>query len=99
MFEILCRSNSIIMNSQEKAALVALRVPLTELFSIPHADGLEVLFAKLEEREDMSTATKDLLQMAKFVLKNNFFEFNSKIKQQNLFQPLERSLLLQMRTS
>ena len=87
------------MNSQEKAALVALRVPLTELFSIPHADGLGALFAKLEEREDMSTATKDLLQMAKFVLKNNFFEFNSKIKQQNLFQPLERSLLLQMRTS
>ena len=50
--------------------------------SIPHADGLGALSAKLEEREDKSIATEDLLQMAKFVLKNNFFEFDSKIKQQ-----------------
>ena len=50
--------------------------------SIPYADGLEALSAKLEEREDKSIATEDLLQMAKFVLKNNFFEFDSKIKQQ-----------------
>ena len=49
---------------------------------IPHADGLEALSAKLEEREDKSIATEDLLQMARFVLKNNFFEFDSKIKQQ-----------------
>ena len=52
--------------------------------SIPHADGLGALSAKLEEREDKSIATEDLLQMAKFVLKNNFFEFDSKIKQQNI---------------
>ena len=50
--------------------------------SIPHADGLEVLSAKLEEPEDKSIATENLLQIAGFVLKNNFFEFNSKIKQQ-----------------
>ena len=50
--------------------------------SIPQADGLEPLLAKLEEREDNSIATQDLLEMSKFVLKNNFFEFNSKIKQQ-----------------
>ena len=50
--------------------------------SIPHSDGLEALSVKLEERVDKSIATEDLLQMAKFVLKNNFFEFNSKIKQQ-----------------
>ena len=49
---------------------------------IPHADGLEALSAKLEEREDKGIATEDLLQMAGFVLKNNFFEFDSKIKQQ-----------------
>ena len=49
---------------------------------IPHSDGLEALSVKLEERVDKSIATEDLLQMAKFVLKNNFFEFNSKIKQQ-----------------
>ena len=50
--------------------------------SIPHADGLEALSTKLEERQDKSIATDDLLQMAKFVLKNNFFQFDSKIKQQ-----------------
>ena len=50
--------------------------------SIPLSDGLEALSVKLEERVDKSIATEDLLQMAKFVLKNNFFEFNSKIKQQ-----------------
>ena len=50
--------------------------------SIPHADGLEILSAKLEECEDKSIATEDLLQMARFVLRNNFFEFDSKIKQQ-----------------
>ena len=49
--------------------------------SIPHADGMEILSAKLEEYEDKSVATEDLLQMARFVLRNNFFEFNSKIKQ------------------
>ena len=45
-------------------------------------DGLEALLAKLKEREDKSIASEDLLQMARFVLKNNFFEFDSKIKQQ-----------------
>ena len=50
--------------------------------SIPHADGLEALSGKLEEREDESIATEHILQMARFVLKNNFFELDSKIKQQ-----------------
>ena len=39
--------------------------------SIPHADGLEALLVMLEEREDKSIASEDLLKMAKFVLKNN----------------------------
>ena len=50
--------------------------------SISYADALEALLAKLEEREDTSISTEDLLKMARFVLKNNFFEFDSKIKQQ-----------------
>ena len=29
-------------------------------------------------------STEDLVKIAKFVLKNNFFEFNSKVKQQIL---------------
>ena len=52
------------------------------LLIIWNIEHLEALSAKLEEREDKSIATEDLLQMAKFVLKNNFFEFDSKIKQQ-----------------
>ena len=50
--------------------------------SIPHADELEALLAKLEEGKDKSIDTEDLLQMARFVLRNNFFEFDSKIKLQ-----------------
>ena len=50
--------------------------------SIPHAYGLEALSGKLEEPEDESIATEGILQMARFVLKNNFFELDSKIKQQ-----------------
>ena len=50
--------------------------------SIPHSDGLEALSVKSEERVDKSIATEDFLQMTRFVLKNNFYEFNSKIKQQ-----------------
>ena len=49
--------------------------------SIPHVDRLEPLSAKSEEREDRSIATEDLLEMARFVLKNKFFEFDSNIKQ------------------
>ena len=49
--------------------------------SIPHVDRLEPLSAKSEEREDRSIATEDLLEMARFVLKNMFFEFDSNIKQ------------------
>ena len=46
-----------------------------------HVDGLEALSAKLEERDDKSIATEYLLQMTRFVLKNNFFEFDSTTKQ------------------
>ena len=50
--------------------------------SIPHQDGLDALSIKLEQREDKKISTEDLLEMAQFVLKNNYFEFNSKVKQQ-----------------
>ena len=48
--------------------------------SISHQDGS----IKLEQREHKMIPTEDLLKMAQFVLKNNYFEFNSKIKQQVL---------------
>ena len=34
----------------------------------------------LEEREDKSLAMEDLLQMTKFVSKNNHFDLNSRVK-------------------
>ena len=50
--------------------------------SIPHNVGLRALKEALDKREQKKIPTEDLLQMAEFVLKNNFFEFNNRIKQQ-----------------
>ena len=46
--------------------------------SIPHNVAL---WEKLEERSD-KVASVDLVDMAEFVLKNNLFVFDSKVKQQ-----------------
>ena len=48
--------------------------------STPHEDGLDALSEKLEIFEDKKIAEEDLLKMAKFVLKNKFFEFYLKFK-------------------
>ena len=50
--------------------------------SIPHDVGLKALRELLEKREQKKIPTEELVQMAEFVLKNNFFEFNGQIKQQ-----------------
>ena len=50
--------------------------------SIPHVAGLNALHEKLEERNDKRFPTADLVNIADFVLKNNYFEFDSCIKQQ-----------------
>ena len=50
--------------------------------SIPHVAGLEALYEKLEERSNKKVSSADLVDMAEFVLKNNFFEFDSNVKQQ-----------------
>ena len=50
--------------------------------SIPHGDGLDALSEELETCQEKKIAKEDLLMMAKFVLKNNFYEFNSKAKLQ-----------------
>ena len=41
--------------------------------SIPHDNGLEVLERRLEQRKEKTIPTQDLIKMADFVLKNNFF--------------------------
>ena len=50
--------------------------------SIPHEAGLKVLREALDSRENTQIHTENLLKMAEFVLKNNYFEFNGKVKKQ-----------------
>ena len=50
--------------------------------SIPHELGLEALKKALDNQEVKPIPTKDLVNMAEFVLKNNYFEFNGECKQQ-----------------
>ena len=50
--------------------------------SIPHEAGLKALFEKLEQRADKKIPSTDLAEMAEFILKNNFFEFETKTIQQ-----------------
>ena len=47
--------------------------------SISHDAGLQALYEKLEERADKKIPFTDLVDMAVFILKNNFFEFETKI--------------------
>ena len=49
--------------------------------SIPHKEGILVLKSKLEEQTFSKIPTNDL-ELAEFVLKTIFFEFNNEIKQQ-----------------
>ena len=50
--------------------------------SIPHDSGLKVLKNILDKRKNQNISTADLIKMTGFVLKNNYFEFNCKVKQQ-----------------
>ena len=50
--------------------------------NILQENGLDASSEKLETFQDKKIANEDLLKMAKFVLKNNFFKFNSKTKQE-----------------
>ena len=50
--------------------------------SIPRNVELRALKEALDKQEQKKIPTEDLVQMADFVLKNDFFEFNNQIKQQ-----------------
>ena len=50
--------------------------------SIPHELGLKALEEALEKRESKQISTDDLIKLAKFVLRNNYFEFKEEVKQQ-----------------
>ena len=67
----------------ENALLVTADV--TSLYpSMPHKDGLQALYTKLEERKDKKVSSENLVDLAEFVLKNNYFEFNSDVYRQIL---------------
>ena len=50
--------------------------------SIPHDVWPEALRRMLNDRVNKKIGTEDLIKVAEFVLKNNCFEFNGKVKQQ-----------------
>ena len=50
--------------------------------SIPHEDGLETLRERPVKSEDLKLLVIDIVKMTEFVLKNNIFEFDKKVKQQ-----------------
>ena len=50
--------------------------------SVSHEAGLRALEKAPNSRTNKNVSTEDLVKMAKFVLKNNYFEFNGKVKQQ-----------------
>ena len=50
--------------------------------SIPHEVGLKALREVLDKREQHTIPTSEPIKMADLVLKNNYFEFDGKIKQQ-----------------
>ena len=50
--------------------------------SIPYKVGLQAFKNALEKRKQKHIPTEKLINMAEFVLKNNFFEFNGSVKQQ-----------------
>ena len=50
--------------------------------TILHKEGILALKSRLVEQTSSKIPTNDLVKLAEFVLKNNFFEFNNEIKQQ-----------------
>ena len=46
--------------------------------SVPHSEGLEILKKQSENVPNKKVSTEDIIKMVDFVLKNNFFEFDSK---------------------
>ena len=50
--------------------------------SISYEVGLRALREALDKRDEKIIPSKEILKMAEFILKNNYFEFGKKIRQQ-----------------
>ena len=67
-------------STPEHAILVT--VDLVGLYlSTPHQARSKALREVLDKREEHTVLTNELIAIATFVLKNNYFEFNKQIKQ------------------
>ena len=53
--------------------------------SIPHNEGLEVLYKQYNKFLQKKVPTEDIIKMTVFVLKNNFFEFNFQVFPTNIW--------------
>ena len=71
------------INTLPENAILLVTADVVGLYpSIPHQAGLSALKEALENRSVKKIPTENLIKMAEFVLKNNLFEFNSKVFQQ-----------------
>ena len=50
--------------------------------NIPHDEGLAAIRNALDERQEKTISTDSLVELAELVLKNNIFEFNSRVYKQ-----------------
>ena len=63
--------------------VILLKADIMALYpSTPYDVGLIALTGALDQKDEETIPTKELLKMAEFVLKNNYFKFGNKIKQQ-----------------
>ena len=54
--------------------------------SVPDDLGLKALEEVLEKRESNQIFSDDLINLAKSVLQNNYFEFNGEVKNRNYYR-------------
>ena len=54
--------------------------------SVPDDLGLKALEEALEKRESNQIFSDDLINLAKPVLQNNYFEFNGEVKNRNYYR-------------
>ena len=68
-------------NSKLPAGAILVTADVIRLYpSISHRAGLEALRKILSEKDASKVPTENIVLMAEFVLKNNFFEFNGEVK-------------------
>ena len=81
-------------NPSENSILVTAYADLQLYPSIPHKLGLKALDEALNRRESKKTSLFGLIMLVKFVLQNNYFEFNGEVKQKISGTPIGTKLAI-----